>query len=233
MDGGGVIRAARERHGVSQRGLAVRAGTSQGYVSQVERGEVFPSVEAVSRLLACLGERGWIETAPLAPGAAPVEPDATDLRPGPMLAVLAGRDVALVLVGALAARVHGTQIPATAVEVALDPGQRNQERLTRALGDLHARMAGVRPAADGSRALASGATFAFATSQGTLVLAPNGIRHLVLARRALITKVGGVAVPCAGRDDLIGRSRPGGVSEDPALLGALTVGSRAAAAQPG
>ncbi len=225
MDGGSVIRAARERHGVSQRGLAVRAQTSQGYVSQVERGEVSPSVEAVARLLACLGERGWVETAPLEAVDA-TGPDAEDLRPGPILGALAGRDVGLVLVGAFAARAHGVQVPAAAVEVTLDPDAENQQRLTRALGDLGGRMAGVRPAADGSRALASGATFSFTTSEGPLVLAPNGIRHLVLARRAIIVKVGGVAVPCAGRDDLIGRSRPGGVSEDPVLLGALTAAGR-------
>ncbi|MDQ3632392.1 MAG: helix-turn-helix domain-containing protein [Actinomycetota bacterium] len=224
MDGGGAIRAARERHGVSQRGLAVRAGTSQGYISQVERGEVSPSVEAVSRLLACLGETGRIETAPLAPADTPTGPAAEGLRPGPMLAALVGRDVELVLVGALAAQVHGVELPAGAVEVTLDPDPRNQERLTRALGDLRGRIATVRPARDGSRALASGATFSLTTSEGPLVLAPTGIRHLVLARRAGITKVGGVAVPCAGSDDLIARSRPGGVSEDPALFTALTVG---------
>ncbi len=224
MDGGGAIRAARERHGVSQRGLAVRAGTSQGYVSQVERGEVSPSVEAVARLLACLGETGRIVTEELPLLAAPDGADAAGLQPGPVLAALAGRDVDLVVVGALAARVHGVQAPAAAVEVTLDPDARNQERLTRALGDLQGRMAGIRPAPDGSRALARGATFTFTTSEGPLVLAPNGPRHLALARRAVIAKVGGVAVPCAGRDDLIGRSRPGGVAQDPALLRALTLG---------
>lgn len=224
MDAGGVIRAVRERHGVSQRGLAVRAGTSQGYLSQVERGEVFPSTEAVARLLACLGEASWIETAPLPPGAAPAAADDEGLRPGPLLAALTGRDVELILVGALAARPHGARLPARAVEVTLDPDPRNQERLTRALGDLQARMAGVTPAADGARSLAAGATFRFSTSEGHLVLAPNGIRYLALARRAVIAKVGGVAVACAGRDDLIGRSRPGGVAEDAMLLGALTVG---------
>ncbi len=230
MDGGAVIRAARERHGVSQRGLAIRAGTSQGYVSQVERGEVVPSVEAVARMLACLGEAGRIETAPLPPVDVPAGPDAAELRPGPMLAALVGRDVDLVLVGALAARTHGTHVPARLVEVSLDPDPRNQERLTRALGDLRGRIARITPAPDGARALAGGATFAFTTSEGTLMLASSGIRYLVLARRASIAKVGGVAVPCAGRDDLIGRSRTGGVSEDAALLGALTVGVRG---QPG
>lgn len=225
MDGGGTIRAARERHGVSQRGLAVRAGTSQGYISQVERGEVFPSTEAVARLLACLGEAGRIETMPLPVVSPTPGPDADGLRPGPVLAALAGRDVGLVLVGALAARVHGVELPAQAVEVALDPDPGNQERLTRALGDLAGRMAGITPARDGSRALASGATFRFTTSAGALVLAPNGIRHVVLARRAVTRKVDGIAVPCAGRDDLIGRARPGGVAADPALLGALTVGA--------
>jgi len=226
MIGGDVIRTARDRHGVSQRGLAVRAGTSQGYISQVERGEVSPSVEAVGRLLACLGESARIMTAPLPPVEPPAGRDLVDLRPGPVLAALAGRDVALVLVGALAARVHGVVLPAHAVEVALDPDPRNQERLTRALGDLQGRMAVIRPARDGSRALAAGATFAFSTSEGDLVLAPNGIRHLVLARRAVITKVGGVAVPCAGPDDLIARSRPGGASANPMLFSALTAGVR-------
>lgn len=226
MDGGGAIRAARERRGVSQRGLAVRAGTSQGYISQVERGEVSPSVEAVARLLACLGEEGRIVVEPMAPVDVPPGADAAELRPGPMLSALAGRDVELVLVGALAARAHGVVLGAAAVEVTLDPAPANQQRLTRALGDLHGRMARIAPAADGSRALAAGATFTFTTSEGALVLAPAGARHLSVARRAVITKVGGVAVPCAGRDDLIGRSRPGGVSEDPLLLGALTVGAR-------
>ena len=161
----------------------------------------------------------------LPPVPAPGEPDAPGLEPGPVLAALAGRDVALVVVGALAARAHGLRLPAAAVEVALDPDAVNQERLTRALGDLHGRMAGITPGRDGSRALAAGAAFRFATSHGPLVLTPNGTRHLALARRAVITKVGGVAVPCAGRDDLIGRSRPGGVAEDPVLLRALTAGT--------
>lgn len=222
MDGGEVIRAARERHGVSQRGLAVRAGTSQGYVSQVERGEVSPSVEAVGRLLACLGEEGRIETRPLPAAPVPDGAGADGLRAGSLLAALAGRDVELVVVGALAARAHGIELPVTTVEVTLDPDPRNQERLTRALGDLQGRMAGIRPAPDGSRALAAGATFSFTTSEGPLVLAPAGTRHLALARRAVITKLEGVAVPCAGRDDLIARARPGGVAADPVLLGALT-----------
>ena len=224
MDGGAVIRAARERQGISQRGLAIRAGTSQGYLSQVERGEVSPSVEAVSRLLACLGQSARIETFASPVVEAPAGPDADGLDPGPILAALTGRDVALVLVGALAARVHGIERAAAAVEAVTDPDPRNQERLTRALGDLQGRVTRVRPAADGSRALSAGATFTFSTSHGPLVLAPNGVRHLALARRATITKVGGVAVPCAGRDDLVGRSRPGGVAEDAALLGALTAG---------
>ncbi len=222
MDGGRVVRAARERHGVSQRGLAVRAQTSQGYISQVERGEVSPSIDAVTRLLACLGEEGRIETAPLAAPRMPPGGDAGDLRPGALLGALAGHDVAFVVVGALAARAHGITAAAQSLDVALDPEPGNQERLTRALGDLHARMRALRAAPDGSRALAGGATSTWGTMAGTLVLSPNGARHVALARRARTAKLEGQAVLCAGLDDLVARSRPGGVAEDLQLLGALT-----------
>jgi len=51
-----LIRQTRRRHGLSQRSLALRAGTDQAAVSRIERGEVSPSVETVERLLAAMGE---------------------------------------------------------------------------------------------------------------------------------------------------------------------------------
>jgi transcriptional regulator with XRE-family HTH domain len=51
-----LIREARRRHGLSQRSLALRAGTDQAAVSRIERAEVSPSVETVERLLAAMGE---------------------------------------------------------------------------------------------------------------------------------------------------------------------------------
>jgi len=56
MDVGGLIRRTRGKHGVSQRSLAIRAGTDQAAISRIERGEVSPSLETVERLLAAMGE---------------------------------------------------------------------------------------------------------------------------------------------------------------------------------
>jgi transcriptional regulator with XRE-family HTH domain len=47
----------RRRHGLSQRALAVRARTSQAWISRVERGEVSPSIESLERLLRVMGEQ--------------------------------------------------------------------------------------------------------------------------------------------------------------------------------
>ncbi len=45
------------RHGVSQRRLALRAGTSQDAISRIERGVESPTLERLTNLLAVLGER--------------------------------------------------------------------------------------------------------------------------------------------------------------------------------
>ncbi|HMJ02928.1 MAG TPA: helix-turn-helix transcriptional regulator [Conexibacter sp.] len=52
---GDVIRETRERHGLSQRRLALRAGTTQAVVSRIERGVASPTVETQRRLLAAMG----------------------------------------------------------------------------------------------------------------------------------------------------------------------------------
>jgi transcriptional regulator with XRE-family HTH domain len=51
-----MIRDARRRHRLSQRSLALRAGTTQAWVSAIERGRAHPSVEMVRRLLLVMGE---------------------------------------------------------------------------------------------------------------------------------------------------------------------------------
>ena len=57
MSPGTLIRSTRERHGLTQAQLALRAGTSQNAVSRIERDEISPSVDTVRRLLAAMGER--------------------------------------------------------------------------------------------------------------------------------------------------------------------------------
>ncbi len=61
-----LIRVVRRRHGLSQRSLALRAGTTQAWVSAVERGRTHPSVELLRRLLLAMGEELVLESRPLA-----------------------------------------------------------------------------------------------------------------------------------------------------------------------
>jgi transcriptional regulator with XRE-family HTH domain len=53
---GQLLKRARERHGVSQKRLAMRAGTTQSAISRIERDRVSPSVETLRELLYLLGE---------------------------------------------------------------------------------------------------------------------------------------------------------------------------------
>lgn len=51
-----LLRETRLRHGLSQRALALRAGTTQAWISELERGTASPTLETLRRLLACMGE---------------------------------------------------------------------------------------------------------------------------------------------------------------------------------
>jgi transcriptional regulator with XRE-family HTH domain len=53
---GELLKEARERHGVSQKRLAMRAGTTQSAISRIERDRISPSVETLRELLFLLGE---------------------------------------------------------------------------------------------------------------------------------------------------------------------------------
>ena len=61
-----LLREARTRHGISQRRLALRAGTSQDAISRIERGVESPTLERLTHLLMVLGEGLEFNTVPLA-----------------------------------------------------------------------------------------------------------------------------------------------------------------------
>jgi len=56
MFSGELLKDARDRHGVSQSQLAVRAGTTQSAISRIECDRVSPSIETLRELLFLLGE---------------------------------------------------------------------------------------------------------------------------------------------------------------------------------
>lgn len=56
MEPGELVRTTRERLGLSQRRLALRAGTTQAAVSRIERGAVSPTFATLRQLMLAMGE---------------------------------------------------------------------------------------------------------------------------------------------------------------------------------
>ena len=56
MDAARVLRHARRRAGLTQRGLAERAGVPQSQIAKIESGAVVPRVDTLDRLLEACGE---------------------------------------------------------------------------------------------------------------------------------------------------------------------------------
>jgi transcriptional regulator with XRE-family HTH domain len=58
---GELLRATRERHGLTQARLARRIGADRAYISRVERGVVSPTFDWADRALAAMGEELGLE----------------------------------------------------------------------------------------------------------------------------------------------------------------------------
>ena len=65
MDIAEILREARERAGLSQAALAIRAGTKQSTISRLEAGLEAPTIERVERILLVMGLRLVLEVEPL------------------------------------------------------------------------------------------------------------------------------------------------------------------------
>ncbi len=103
MSAGTILRAARLRHGVDQRTMARRAGTTQAQISRIERGEISPTVGMLERLLLALGERLELRGVALAAGnrsTAELRSDLTELSPGERVAQAAELSHALTQIAA-------------------------------------------------------------------------------------------------------------------------------------
>jgi hypothetical protein len=66
-----LLRAVRQRRGLTQAELAARAGTSQPVVSAYEHGRRDPTFATLARLVAAGGERLSIDAAPALPDLPP------------------------------------------------------------------------------------------------------------------------------------------------------------------
>ena len=102
-----LLKAARARHGLDQRALARRAGTTQAQVSRIERGAISPSVSTLQRLMAAMGERLEMDSAPAARGnrsTGELRADYAGLAPGERVAQAAALSAALTAIAAGRAR---------------------------------------------------------------------------------------------------------------------------------
>jgi transcriptional regulator with XRE-family HTH domain len=81
MDAAELVRSTRERLGLSQRTLALRAGTTQAAISRIERGIVSPTFTTLRELMLAMGEEPVLSARRLPTEWDPVHMQSTLARP--------------------------------------------------------------------------------------------------------------------------------------------------------
>jgi hypothetical protein len=153
----------------------------------------------------------------------------TDFRPQEILRVLDRHGVRYVLVGDLAAVLHGAAHVTTDVDVVPEDAQANLERLSAALRELNARIR-TTGEADGipfdhsAESLTRVRVWNLQTSMGDLDITfqPSGTRGYDDLRRDVVTMdIRGVEVPVASLADVVRSKEAAGRARDRAVLPAL------------
>lgn len=143
-----------------------------------------------------------------------------DFDPLVALKALTEAGVDFVLIGGVAARIHGSPTLTRDIDVCHSREPANLERLAAALGDLHARLRGVDddvPFRLDARTLGAGGNFTFVTDAGDLdVLAvPAGVEgYDQLARTATTLDLGDVVIKVCTLEDLMTMKRAAGRPKD-------------------
>jgi predicted nucleotidyltransferase len=152
------------------------------------------------------------------------------LEAGELLKALERSSVRFVLIGGLAAQVHGSPSLTFDVDVCFDLDRDNLDNLAIALADL---VAVRREMPDGvaapidARALRAGDVFTLRTRLGDLDLLAHpapAFDYAILAKHAVIVEFNGVNVLVASLDDLMSMKRAAGRPKDRVeleILGAL------------
>jgi hypothetical protein len=153
----------------------------------------------------------------------------TDFRPQDILRVLDRHHVRYVLVGGLAAVLHGAAHVTTDVDVVPEDAQVNLERLSEALRELDARIRATGepdgiPFDHSAESLSRVRVWNLQTSMGDLDITfqPSGTRGYDDLRRDVVTmEVRGVEVPVASLADVVRSKEAAGRARDRAVLPAL------------
>lgn len=129
------------------------------------------------------------------------------------LQALSDADVEFVLIGGVAARIHGSPTVTRDVDVCHAQDPQNLERLSRVLRALHARLRGVEedvPFLLDARTLGAGGAFTFVTDVGDIDIraVPAGVEgYEQLAASAVSVDLGDLVVKVCALDDLIRMKR--------------------------
>lgn len=149
--------------------------------------------------------------------------------------------VEYIVIGGIAAIVHGHTRNTRDVDFVAATARANLERLAAALRELGARPSGIDAHLLGidvydPATLGSGANFTMETDAGGLDLfndVPGAAPYEELRERALAVEMGDLTVRVAGRDDLIRMKQAAGRPQDLADIAALTAGESAGQADAG
>ena len=151
-----------------------------------------------------------------------------EFRPVDLLRVLIERGVDFILIGGLAAAVHGSPYATVDVDVVPRREMRNLERLSEALSALGARVyvsaeESIAFAHNG-RSLADAKVWNLATAYGGLDITflPTGTEGFAdLAERAEVVDLGGVRVRVAALEDIVRSKAAAGREKDQVVLPTL------------
>jgi hypothetical protein len=151
------------------------------------------------------------------------------LEAGPLLAVLLRHKVRFVVIGGIAAVMHGSPFPTEDVDITPEPGLDNLARLSDALRELNARIRtsavpeGL-PFAHGAESLAAATGWNLQTKYGDLDLSfvPNGTAgYADLVRDASDTSAYDLVIPVASLADVIRSKQAANRPKDQRVLPVL------------
>lgn len=145
---------------------------------------------------------------------------ADEFDPQVALEALARHGVRFVVIGGIAANIHGSPVITGDLDVCYARERANLERLSDALHELHAKLRG--PPADvpfllDAKTLEAGDAFTFVTDAGPLDIlgTPAGTEGFdALDRTALEAEIHGTAIRVAALEDLIRMKRAAGRPKD-------------------
>lgn len=147
-------------------------------------------------------------------------PAPAELDPKRLLGLLTARGVDYVLIGGLAAVLHGSAMLTQDVDICFARDEGNLRALAKVLSELGAKLRGVGepvPFVADEKTLGRAELLTLDTSAGPLDLVslpPGAPSYEVLRRRALRLDLGAFAVPVASVEDLIAMKRAAGRPKD-------------------